>query len=61
VLHDVDPISVPEPYVGDANARQKDVVENYLHRQVCDGLLPLSEAQRLIATDWVSVYYQIRP
>ncbi len=51
----------PEPYGGDTNARQKDVVENYLRRQVCAGLLPLGEAQRLIATDWVSVYDQIRP
>jgi hypothetical protein len=51
----------PEPYAGNANARQKDVVENYLHRQVCDGQLPLGEAQRLIATDWFSMYLQIRP
>jgi hypothetical protein len=51
----------PEPYAGVGNARQKDVVENYLHAQVCNGALPLSEAQRLIATDWLSVYHQIRP
>ena len=51
----------PEPYAGTTNARMKDVVENYLNRQVCDGLLPLGEAQHLIATDWLSVYRQIRP
>jgi hypothetical protein len=51
----------PEAYAGDANARQKDVVENYLHAEVCAGRLPLSQAQRMIATDWVSVYHQIRP
>jgi hypothetical protein len=51
----------PEAYAGDANARQKDVVENYLHGQVCAGRLPLSDAQRMIATDWLSVYHQIRP
>jgi hypothetical protein len=51
----------PEPYAGEANARQKDVVENYLHQQVCNRVLPLREAQRLIATDWLSVYHQIRP
>ena len=51
----------PETYAGDLNARQKDAVENYLHRQVCDGALTLSDAQRLIATDWVSVFHQIRP
>jgi hypothetical protein len=51
----------PEPYAGDANARQKDVVENYLRRKVCDGQMPLGEAQRLIATNWLMVYRQIRP
>jgi len=51
----------PEPYAGDSNARQKDVVENYLRGQVCTGALQLDEAQRLIATDWLSVYRQIRP
>ena len=51
----------PEPYAGDLNARQKDVVENYLHQQVCNGAMTLNEAQRLIATDWVSVYHHIRP
>ncbi len=51
----------PEPYAGDVNARQKDRVENYLHSQVCSGARLLSEAQRLIATDWVSVYRQIQP
>jgi hypothetical protein len=51
----------PEPYTGANNARQKDVVENYLRAQVCNGQMPLGEAQRLIATDWVSVYRQIRP
>lgn len=35
---------------------QKDAVENYLHQQVCNGSLPLDQAQRQIANDWVSVY-----
>jgi hypothetical protein len=34
----------------------KGRVENFLNRQVCNGALPLAEAQRLIATDWVNVY-----
>lgn len=35
---------------------QKDQVENYLHRQVCDGTLPLKRAQQEISTDWLQVY-----
>lgn len=51
----------PEPYTGTVNARQKDIVENYLHDEVCRGTLPLDEAQRQIATDWLEVYHRIRP
>ena len=35
---------------------EKDSVENFLHAQVCAGAISLSDAQRLIATDWFSVY-----
>ena len=35
---------------------QKDQVENYLHKQVCDRKLPLEQAQHEIATDWLNVY-----
>jgi hypothetical protein len=35
---------------------EKDKVENYLHQQVCSGMMGLAEAQRLIATDWFSVF-----
>lgn len=37
-------------------ARQKDVVEHHLRKQVCNGTLKLREAQRLIASDWYKVY-----
>lgn len=48
----------PEPYVGTYTARQKDAVENWLHREVCKAKdpLPLADAQRMIIDDWVSVY-----
>jgi hypothetical protein len=36
----------------------KDHVEQALNRLVCDREMPLSEAQRLIATDWVSAYHR---
>lgn len=35
---------------------EKDQVENYLHNQVCKGNITLAEAQREIATNWLSVY-----
>jgi hypothetical protein len=39
---------------------EKDTVENYLHDQVCKGLMPLQEAQQEIATQWVEVYQRIQ-
>lgn len=49
----------PEPYetsIPDGGARAKDEVENYLHKQVCVGAIPLQTAQQEIATDWYRVY-----
>lgn len=37
-------------------ARQKDEVETYLKKQVCDGKITLQQAQRQIATDWYEAY-----
>ncbi len=48
----------PEPWVGEGNAHQKDATENFLNREVCRGTVPLIEAQRQIATDWLAVYRQ---
>jgi hypothetical protein len=36
--------------------KEKDLVENYLHEQVCQDLMPLPRAQEAIARDWVAVY-----
>jgi hypothetical protein len=38
---------------------EKDKVENYLHKRVCDGKISLDDAQRLISSDWLSVYRKI--
>lgn len=38
---------------------EKDVVENYLHDQVCDGKLSIKEAQGAIQKDWYAVYQKI--
>jgi hypothetical protein len=40
-------------------ARKKDDVEDYLHHQVCSGVLPLADAQKEIAFDWYAVYKRI--
>ncbi len=39
--------------------REKDLVENYLHQQVCAGKIGLAAAQRAIATNWIAVYNTI--
>jgi hypothetical protein len=49
----------PEPYES-PDAREKDVVENLLHPQVCSGLISLADAQNKIATDWYKVYMSNR-
>ncbi len=35
---------------------EKDMVENYLHDQVCNGVISLQDAQQKITEDWVHVY-----
>jgi len=37
-----------------ASPNPKDAVEDTLHRMVCDGQMPLAQAQRIIATDWLA-------
>lgn len=38
------------------NAHVKDELENRLHALVCQGKVPLTEAQKAIATNWVQAY-----
>ena len=48
----------PEPYttsISDGGAKIKDTVENYLHKQVCNGSITLAQAQTEISTDWYRV------
>ncbi|HEV2291504.1 MAG TPA: hypothetical protein VGR60_06675 [Gemmatimonadales bacterium] len=49
----------PEPYVPHPGARDKDKVENWLHREVCAGRIPVEEAQREIAENWYAVYLKL--
>lgn len=44
----------PEPGYGQYNFHVKDRFENYLHDAVCSGSMKLSDAQKEIATDWIS-------
>jgi len=46
----------PQPWAGDTNAHQKDAVETHLKREVCRGAVSLADAQRMIATDWLTVF-----
>jgi hypothetical protein len=38
------------------NAHVKDKLEDRMHALVCAGKMPLAEAQREIATDWIAAY-----
>jgi hypothetical protein len=44
----------PEPGYRQYNFHIKDRFENYLHNQLCNGAMSLSDAQKEIATDWIS-------
>lgn len=39
-----------------AGYKQKDKLENYLHKLVCDGEMDLKDAQKRIANDWYISY-----
>jgi anti-sigma factor RsiW len=54
----VDPENLwPQPYASSLwNARIKDALERLLADEVCHGRVPLAQAQREIATDWVTAY-----
>ncbi len=49
------------PEAGDPRPgfKEKDIVENYLRQQVCNGEMPLPRAQEAIASDWLEVYNAI--
>lgn len=40
---------------------EKDLVENYLHQEVCAGRIELASAQKQIANNWLEVYNQLKP
>jgi hypothetical protein len=46
----------PEPH---GSPNEKDLAENYLNRQICDGLITLEQAQKDISGNWYEIYLQI--
>ena len=40
----------------EVGAKEKDDLEDLLHAQVCAGTLALSDAQRMIAGDWIAAW-----
>ena len=45
-----------QPYDGQCNAHQKDVLENRLHKLSCAKQIALVDAQKQIYNDWESAY-----
>jgi len=41
-------------------AREKDVVENNLHKKICRGEITPKQAQDIITTDWVGYYLKLK-
>lgn len=50
----------PEPASPVPGFHEKDTVEIYLHNQVCSGKMSLHAAQVAIATNWITIYNQIK-
>jgi len=49
----------PQPYTPKPGAREKDVLENWLSKQVCEHGMPLSDAQKKIAENWWDAYREM--
>jgi hypothetical protein len=49
----------PQPYAPKPGAKEKDLVENWLHRVVCKGQMSLTDAQAAIANDWYQLYVDL--
>jgi hypothetical protein len=52
-----DPAAIAREHLDPAFVHNsKDILEDVLHRDVCDGQVPLATAQHAIATDWRTAY-----
>jgi hypothetical protein len=50
----------PEAYKPKPGAKEKDTVENALHKEVCAGVVTLRQAQDIIRSDWYACYVSIQ-
>jgi len=50
----------PEPASPKPGFHEKDVLENYYHKQVCAGKMKLQDAQQSMATNWFQGYLTAR-
>lgn len=50
------PNSVTLPDGTTIGSKEKDDLEDELHREVCAGMMPLDEAQRAMARDWIAAW-----
>lgn len=46
----------PQPYLPRPGAREKDVLETFLKRQVCAGRMTLADDQKALRSDWYAAY-----
>jgi hypothetical protein len=46
----------PQRYTQHPGAHEKDRLENRLHKEVCNGMITLDEAQQAIKSDWYKAY-----
>lgn len=46
----------PEPLTGPNNAHQKDLIENLIHKRICDGTITAQEGQKEISTNWELIH-----
>lgn len=49
----------PEAYLPKPGAREKDKLEDRLHKCVCSGKTKLEDAQQMIRTNWLLYYQQL--
>lgn len=60
--HPYDPKNLwPEPHPGKYGSLQKDKVENWLHKQICSGVMTVEDAQKGVRTDWRQYLPHVTP
>ena len=60
--HPYDPKNLwPEPHGGQYGSEEKDKVENWLHKQICNGAMTPQEAQDGIRANWKQYLPQVTP